>query len=119
MTPIAAVLAAIESLGPRKQLSYKRISKIYGCDRTTLIQRYQHQSVPRSLEAQNRQALHPQQEQELLRYIKRLTKQGLPPTRAMMRNFGSQIAKRELGEHWVDRLFSDILTSSSQSGRRI
>ncbi|KAF1828342.1 hypothetical protein BDW02DRAFT_457671, partial [Decorospora gaudefroyi] len=82
-----AALAAIESLEPGEQPNYRRISEIYGCNRTTLSRRHQHQSVTRSLEAQNRQALHPQQEQELLRYIERLTRQGLPPTRAMMRNF--------------------------------
>jgi hypothetical protein len=53
--------------------------------------------------AQNQQALHPQQEQELLRYIKRLTERGLPPNRAMIRRFASEIAKRELGKGWVDR----------------
>ena len=98
-----AALAAIESLGPGEQLSYRQISKKYGCDRATLARRHQNQSVTRSLEAQNRQALHPQQEQELLLYIKRLTERGLPPTRAMIRNFGSQIAKRELGVQWVNR----------------
>ena len=45
----------------------------------------------------------PQQELELLRYIERLTRQGLPPTRPMIRRFASEIAKKELGVHWVDR----------------
>jgi hypothetical protein len=52
--------------------------------------------------AENQRALHPHQEQELLRYIERLTRQGLPSTRAMIRRVGSDIAKRELGKGSVD-----------------
>ena len=99
MAGIEAALAAIESLGPREQLSYRKIAREYGCSYTTLRRRHQGISASRSLEAQNRQALHPQQEQELLLYINRLTMRGLPPTRAIMRNFSLQVAKRELREH--------------------
>jgi hypothetical protein len=53
--------------------------------------------------AENQQAVHPQQEQELLQYIRKLTEQGLPPTQAMIRRFGSDIAKKELGKNWVDQ----------------
>jgi hypothetical protein len=94
MTPIEAALAAIELLEPGEQFSYKQISKIYSCDRTTLAQRHQHKLKTRNLESQNRQALHPQQEQELLHYIERLIKQGLPLTRAMIQNFALQIAQK-------------------------
>ncbi|KAF2844478.1 hypothetical protein T440DRAFT_350820, partial [Plenodomus tracheiphilus IPT5] len=82
-----AALAAIELLRPGEQLSYRRIADQYGCNRTTLARRHQGVSTTRGLEAQNRQALYPQQEQELLRYIEHLTRQGLPPTRSMIRNF--------------------------------
>lgn len=53
--------------------------------------------------ALNQQSLHPQQEQELLGYIDRLTGQGLPPKRAIVRSLASQIAHKELGVYWVDR----------------
>jgi hypothetical protein len=45
----------------------------------------------------------PQQEAELVEYLKSLTKRGLPPTREITRNFASQIAKEPLGEKWVAR----------------
>jgi hypothetical protein len=45
----------------------------------------------------------PQQEAELVEYLKSLTKRGLPPTREMARDFASQIAKEPLGEKWVAR----------------
>jgi hypothetical protein len=103
MSPIQAALAAIESLKPREKLVYTHIAARYGVDRRTLARRHQGSSSSRELEGQNRRALHPHQELELLRYIERLTRQGLPPTRSMIRRFASEIAKKELGVHWVDR----------------
>jgi hypothetical protein len=49
------------------------------------------------------QVLSPQQEIELVRYIKKLTERGSQPTREMVRNFSSVVAKRQLGERWCDR----------------
>jgi hypothetical protein len=103
MDPIEAALAAIESLEPGEKLVYAQIAKKYGVEPTTLARRHKGASTSRNTKAQNQQALHPQQEAELVRHIERLNRQGLPPTRAMIRNFASQIAQRELGEHWVDR----------------
>ncbi|CAE7016160.1 Pogo transposable element [Pyrenophora teres f. teres] len=103
MDPIKAALTAIESLKPGEKLVYAQIARKYSVEPTTLARRHKGVSTSRSREAQNRQALHPQQELELLRYIQRLTRQGLPPTRAMIRNFASQITQREVGIHWVDR----------------
>jgi hypothetical protein len=103
MDPIEAALAAIESLEPEEKLVYAQIAKKYGVEPTTLARRHKGASISRNTKAQNQQALHPQQEAELARYIERLNRQGLPPTRAMIRNFASQIAQRELGEHWVNR----------------
>jgi hypothetical protein len=103
MSSIQAALAAIASLGPGEEINYTQIAKTYGVVRSTLTRRHQGISPPRATRYENQQALHLQQELELLRYIERLTKRGLPPTRAMIRNFASQIAQRELGVHWVDR----------------
>ena len=96
MTPIEAAIAAIESREPGEQFSYRQIAKKYGCSRVALSKRHQGLSTSRATYYENQRAIHPQQEQELLQYIKRLTRQGLPPTRAMMRNFGSQVAKKDL-----------------------
>ena len=103
MSSIDDAIAAIESLQPGEQLSYRKIAAQYGCDRTTLARRHQGRASPRSTMALNQQSLHPQQEQELLAYIDRLTERGLPPTRAIIRSIASQIAHKELGVHWVDR----------------
>jgi hypothetical protein len=103
MSPIEAALAAIEALEPGKKLVYAQIARKYGVPASTLSQRHRGVSSSRATKAQNQQALHPQQELELLRYIERLTRQGLPPTRPMIRRFASSIAGKELGVHWVDR----------------
>jgi hypothetical protein len=103
MTPIEAALAAIESLEPGEKLIYAQIARKYGVKSTTLARRHKGVSTSLNTRFQNQQALHPQQEQELLQYIKQLNRRGLPPTRAMIRNFASQIARREVGVNWVDR----------------
>jgi hypothetical protein len=103
MSSIEAALAAIEALEPGEEICYTKIAQKYGVDRSTLSRRHRGQTTSRTASAAERQNLHPQQEQELLRYIERLTKQGLPPTRPMIRRFASTIAGKELGVHWVDR----------------
>jgi hypothetical protein len=102
MSSIEAAIAAIESLEPGEKFSYRQIAQQYRCSRVALAKRHQGLATSRATQAQNQQSLPPQQEQELIRYIKRLTEQGLPPTQAMIQNFASQIAHRELGVHWVD-----------------
>jgi phage protein D len=103
MGSIEAALAALESLKPGDKINYTQSAAKYSVERTMLVRRHQGVSTSRATQAENQRALHPHQEQELLQYIERLTRQGLPPTRSMIRNFGSQIAKKELGIHWVDR----------------
>jgi DNA-binding transcriptional regulator YhcF (GntR family) len=106
MSQIEAAIAAIESLEPGEQFSYRRIAAEHHCNRTTLARRHQGLASSRSTMAENQQALHPQQEQELLRYIERLTQRGLSPTRAMISRFASDIAKQELSVRWVDRFIA-------------
>jgi O6-methylguanine-DNA--protein-cysteine methyltransferase len=60
ISSIEAALAAIETLKPGETVNYQQIAKKYGVVRSTLTRRHQGLSTSRSLEAQNRQALHPQ-----------------------------------------------------------
>ncbi|KAF2828924.1 hypothetical protein CC86DRAFT_287155, partial [Ophiobolus disseminans] len=46
------------------------------------------------------------QEHELVLYFKQLTKRGLPPTRAMVQNFASTIAKTGVSKSWVTRFIN-------------
>jgi hypothetical protein len=74
MSSIEAALAAIKALEPGEKLVYTKIAEKFGVDRSTLARRHQRVASSRSVKAQNQQALHPQEEQELLRYIERLTR---------------------------------------------
>ena len=93
MSAIEAALAAIDVLEPGEKINYTKISNQYGVVRSTLTRRHQRLLTTRELEGQNRRALHPHQEQELLQYIERLIRHGLPSTRPIIRRFASDIAK--------------------------
>jgi hypothetical protein len=89
MEPIEAALAAIALLGPGEDINYTNIARTYGVVRSTLTRRHQCVTASCSTKAAGQQALHPQQELELLKYIKQLTERGLLPTQAMVRRFAS------------------------------
>lgn len=50
-----------------------------------------------------KQSLLPQQELELVQYIEELHARGLPPTREMIQNFGSEIHGDPVSMSWVER----------------
>jgi hypothetical protein len=120
MGAIEDAIKAIESREPGEPFSYRKIAAIYGCSHAALSRRHRSVSTSCSTKAQNQQALHPQQELELLRYTELLTRQGLPPTRPMIRCFASDIAKKESHKTSVTSfVFSaagDRLASASRHG---
>jgi hypothetical protein len=103
MGAIEEALAAIESLGEDEKFTYQKIADRYSVSRSTLSRR--HRGVQRSIKeyAVDLQLLSPQQEEELMRYIIRLTEKGLPPTREMIQNFAQHVARKGVGNGWVDR----------------
>lgn len=103
MGDIEAAIAAIESREPGEKLVYQHFADRFGVSRTTLSRRHRGIQGSQTEQYNDARALHPRQEAELLKYIKKLTKEGLPPTKPMIRNFASPIAKRELSRRWVDR----------------
>jgi IS30 family transposase len=119
MAPIDDAIAAFESQDPEEKLSLREISKKFGVVRSTLTRRVQGQTRPKEVKALQQQLLSPQQEIELCLYIEHLTKQGLPPTRAMIQNFASEVAKTRVSEAWVTRFVGrhhDTLISKWSSG---
>lgn len=67
----------------------------------------------------NQQQLNPQQEDEVVGYIERATRDGLPPTRGIFKNFGSAVAQQEVSDSWVDRFrhrHPDELTTKWDTG---
>lgn len=103
MDPIEAAIEAIELREPGASFSYREVAKRFKVDRTTLSRRHQGRTQSYAAASQQRQLLNPQQEAELVQYIERCTERGLPPTREMIRNFASVIAKWDASDAWVTR----------------
>ena len=97
MSSIQAAIKEIESLSPEQSFTYKEIAAKHGVNRSTLSRRHRAASTSHAAKVINQQKLNPQQELELVRYIEGLTKQGLLPTRKMIQNFASCIAKEKVG----------------------
>jgi hypothetical protein len=106
MAPIDEAIADLESREPGEQYTLKEISEKHGVNRSTLGRRWRRVTASRDEGYSKQQALRPQQELELVRYIEQLTKRGLPPTREIIQNFSSSVAKRELSESWVTRFIN-------------
>jgi hypothetical protein len=82
-------------------VNYAATARQFGCDETTLRRRHQgKQRSRRDADHDYKSSLSKQQERDLVTYIQRLTDQGIPPTLTMVRNFGQDIAKIELGPTW-------------------
>jgi hypothetical protein len=106
MDPIEAAIAAIESLEPGEDFSYQAVAKKFNINRTTLSRRHQSLQAPRTAQYEHLQKLSPHQEAELVQYIEELTKRSLPPTREMVQNFASSIARERVSESWVTRFIN-------------
>jgi hypothetical protein len=103
MAPIDEAHAEIELHKPGDGFTLKNIAEKHGVDRSTLGQRCKGKTGPRSNGYASQQLLNPQQEQALVQYIEDLTACGLPSTRAMIRNFPSNILKQHVGVNWILR----------------
>jgi hypothetical protein len=104
MDAINAAIEAIELRKPGASFSYRAVAKQFGVDRTTLSRRHRGAQQTVAAKHEEQQLLNPQQEAELVVYIERCTERGLPPTREMVRNFASAVAKWEASDAWVTRI---------------
>ena len=119
MDPIQEAIKYIDAREAGDKFSYRNVAKMFGVDRTTLSRRHQGRTHSNVEEARQRQLLSPEQEFELVLYIERCTRRGLPPTREMIQNFAAAIAKWEVSESWVTRFLhrhSDKLTIKWSAG---
>ena len=104
--PEERLQAALASLQLQDRPNYTKVAKQFSVDRTTLSRRYRNVTKSYSDARDNKRFLSDAQSKALIKYINDLTERGLPPTNAMVRNFGGQIAGRNPGEHWVTRWLS-------------
>jgi hypothetical protein len=113
MDQVQAAIEAYESQELGEQLSVQEVADNYSVWRSTMQRRMDGQLVPRAEHTTNTRKLSPQQEDELVLYIRSLTARRLPPTRAMVQNFASEIARERVSERWVSRFLirhNDSLT---------
>jgi transposase len=103
MAPIDDAIADLESHGEGETFTITEIADRHGVVRSTLSRRWRGLTGPRSEGYAQQQLLNPQQEDELVRYIRGLTAKSLPPTKHMVRNFASEISGVYIGEAWVTR----------------
>ncbi|KAI1674800.1 DDE-1 multi-domain protein [Pyrenophora tritici-repentis] len=106
MAAIDKALAEIESRELGDKIVYQQYADKYNVSRSALSRRHRGISRSRADYTADKQSLTPHQELELVRYITKLTKQGLPPTREMIRNFSSEVAHQQLSESWVTRFIN-------------
>jgi DNA-binding Lrp family transcriptional regulator len=90
----------------KERITYTKIAEKWGVSRVTLARRCKGTQGSKQEQISNQQKLHPQQELELVEYLKRLTDRGLAPRKEMVRSFASQIAQEPVGEKWVKRFLS-------------
>ena len=114
MTAIEKAIADLESHESAPNFRYTFYAKKWAVDRSTLSRRHRGVCASRKDHDAVQQAVHPQQELELVVYITELHKRGLPPTREMIQNFSTELAGRDVSMSWVDRFLhrnSDYLIS--------
>jgi hypothetical protein len=99
-------IEALERGGEGEEIGYVAIAKQFGVDESTHRRRHQGKCSTRVEAAQEQKNLSTQKEEELVKYIKNLTSKGLPPTRAMIQNFASVVAKKEIEKSWVSRFLN-------------
>ena len=92
MAPIDDAIADLESQEPGEKLILAEFARKWGVSRATLSRRWRRVTGSKSNGYAQQQAISPQQELELVRYIKTLTEKGLPPTREIIRNFSLEVA---------------------------
>jgi hypothetical protein len=114
MPGINDTLRQINRLKPGEKICYTRIAKNARCDPVTLTRHHKGLQADRDTKILNQLKVSPQQENELVQYIIRLTERSYPPTRDMIINFVRGLAKAEVSQTWVTRFLQrhrDALTN--------
>jgi hypothetical protein len=106
MAPIDDAIAAIDARDSEDDSTLTEIADKFGVDRLTLGRKCKGTTTTQEAGYALQQKLNPQQESEPVAYIEELTKCALPPTRAMIRNFASEVAKERVSESWVTQFLN-------------
>jgi hypothetical protein len=116
MTGIEEAVAEAKSTPLGEKFPWTKIARKHSVVRSTLTRKVELGTRSHQEDAVTRQNLSPQEEAELVKYINKLTKEHLPPTREMVQDIASDIAGHQVSESWVSRFLdrhNDELTSQS------
>lgn len=117
---IDAAIEFLESQPLGAQTSYTKVAAQFSVDRRTLARRHKGQCDSYATKSLNQQHFTPQQELDLISYIRRLTDEGLPPSKRVLRNFCKAISGKPASESWVTRFLrrhKDELKSHHGKGK--
>ena len=103
MDPIQAAIEAYEAQGPEGRYKVQKVANQQSVWRSTMQRRMAGQTVPQTEHIIDSHKLGPQQEDELVKYLESLTARMPTPTRAMIQNFASELARKRDSERWVSR----------------
>ena len=106
MTPIKKAAEDLELHESGPQYLYKKYALKWGVERSTLSRRHRGVTGTRAAKYEQHRNLTTTQQQELVQYITKLSKQGLPPTKEMVQNFSAAIARKPVLESWVRRFIN-------------
>ena len=98
MGDIEAAIASLESLKLGEKPNYAKVARKYNVDQSMLSRRHRGVQASQEERTKNQQLLTKTQEKELLNYINKLCKRGLPPTKQIIHNFASEIARKQVGK---------------------
>ena len=99
-------LAECNTFAPEDKILWSKIAQKHGVVRSTLTRTWRGETRPHQEKVLAQQKLTLQQEEELVKYIEELTARHIPPTREMIQNFASSVAKERVSESWVTRFIS-------------
>ncbi|RMZ66321.1 pogo transposable [Pyrenophora seminiperda CCB06] len=100
MDPINAAIEFLESQPSNARSSYTKVAAQFGVSRHTLARQHQGKCFSHATKSLNQQLLSQQQELDLVNHIRQLTEEGLPPSRRMLQNFCTSIAKKPASLRW-------------------
>jgi hypothetical protein len=111
---IEEALAELDALDSSEEVCYATIARKHGVARSTLSRKHRGVSGSRAEASLARRKLQLEQKAELVNYIEGLTERKLTPTREMVQNYASDIARYLVSKSWVTRFLhrhEDKLTS--------
>jgi hypothetical protein len=98
MNKVDKAIAVLELRNRVESYVYGKVAETNGCSCSAVSQRWRGVSRPRADSVADSLALLLPQGRELIEYITKLHFEGLAPTRKMVRNFGMEMAGRELSK---------------------